>query len=285
MQLCGINIRICPRWNARIVLSKANKLTFDKNTIKANDIKFDSPKISLSDGTWKFNSMILSNEEQPIKKISFKNMKFEGKSIVCSNPNIIEDYHMNFYDNNSYYKLDLLDISGYNPSFVGSILETNKFKFYNDKVCKFINTYLGFPSTKEVKIETEGSLSCNFIFNTKEIEEVENKLIFNIKDKYKFITCDKFDFIGAGTEMPRIDFVTNKPFKLDATGFDKKHYFHVSMSEDYESKKEITLQFLKSESQTDDDLPIVLNDSEKITTLSKSKDPEFDQTVYKLYRK
>ena len=164
------------------VLSKANKLTFDKNTIKANDIKFDSPKISLSDGTWKFNSMILSNEEQPIKKISFKNMKFEGKSIVCSNPNIIEDYHMNFYDNNSYYKLDLLDISGYNPSFVGSILETNKFKFYNDKVCKFINTYLGFPSTKEVKIETEGSLSCNFIFNTKEIEEVENKLIFNIKD-------------------------------------------------------------------------------------------------------
>ena len=38
--------------------------------------------------------------------------------------------------------------------------------------------------------------------------------------------------------MPRIDFVTNKPFNLDATGFDKKHYFHVSMSEDYESKKE-----------------------------------------------
>lgn len=267
------------------ILSKANKLTFDKNTIKANDIKFDSPKISLSDGTWNFNNMILSNEEQPIKKISFKNMKFEGKSIICSNPNIIEDYHMNFYDNNSYYKLDLLDISGYNPSFIGSILETKKFKFYNDKVCKFINTYLGFPSTKEVKIETEGSLSCNFIFNTKKIEEVENKLIFNIKDKYKFITCDKFDFIGAGTEMPRIDFVTNKPFNLDATGFDKKHYFHVSMSEDYDSKKEITLQFLKSESQTDDDLPIVLNDSEKIAILSKSKDPEFDQTVYKLYRK
>ena len=85
--------------------------------------------------------------------------------------------------------------------------------------------------------------------------------------------------------MPRIDFVTNKPFNLDATGFDKKHYFHVSMSEDYDSKKEITLQFLKSESQTDDDLPIVLNDSEKIAILSKSKDPEFDQTVYKLYRK
>ena len=59
------------------ILSKANKLTFDKNTIKANDIKFDSPKISLSDGTWNFNNMIFSNEEQPIKKISFKNMKFE----------------------------------------------------------------------------------------------------------------------------------------------------------------------------------------------------------------
>ena len=155
------------------VLSKANKLTFDKNTVKVNDIKFDSPKISLSDGTWKFSSMILSNEEQPIKKISFKNMKFEGKSIICSNPNIIEDYHMNFYDNDSYYKLDLLDISGYNPSFVGSILETKKFKFYNDKVCKFIRAYLGFPSTREVKIETEGSLSCNFTFNTKETEEAE----------------------------------------------------------------------------------------------------------------
>src|SRR5574344_658428 len=268
-----------------IIFKRIAKLSIaDNTTIKTDANLYLYPQIlSLNDSEFRYNNLVINNSNEAITKVSFTNMYFNGKTFSIDNSQ--SESSMSLYDTESTFINNSITIKKFNSTFDKSILKVKTLNLYGDMINKLLSTYIEFKMNKNCIINSYSSINGSFVFMPDDTIE-KDTFTLNIADDVQFASSEKLNIVSSGDSAPQIIVKANMPVVCELSGFNKNEYIHFAMNDSYDSKQQTSfINIAKDNTDTEtENYPILLNDSEKICTLSKELN-DYNSYTYNLKKK